>query len=211
MPANQWLEDEEAGDSESLDLGPARQVGSTEPTPEPWGGSSPPLRRWWRQRLLGEGSLAYPGAPSSVSRGPCSLSFRMERTGLPGPPSPTGAILPACLHPHPSNTGSSLGWDPGVPTGLLPLSQPQQTPHSAVSAAQMPTLIQFSTLIVVLTQTSCPFAGLLLLLPSCSAPPPGRHSAPCKPGHATPAVTPSTAPQDPQDQAHPPWYLISPA
>lgn len=43
---------------------------------------------WW------ERGLAYPGAPSSVSRGACRLSFRVERTGVGGglDPPPRGIL-----------------------------------------------------------------------------------------------------------------------
>lgn len=142
---------------------------------------------------MGEGSLAYLGAPSSVCRGACSPSFRAERgLGLSGPPS-LSPLASLCLHPHPFITGGSLGWDSGGTSALLPLSQPQQISRSVVPAAQMPTFIS------VLYLPLCPNSDPMTFPWNTSAPallqgafltPPRGHSATCKPDRVTPLLSP---------------------
>lgn len=99
----QWLENQVAQDCEPLDL-VWDLAGPSEPTSERWGGPYPPPGRGG-DRLPAEGSVACPGAPSSVIRGNCSLSFSLGRAGCVQTtiPKPSGQLLspssPLGVHP----------------------------------------------------------------------------------------------------------------
>lgn len=58
---------------------------------------------------VGEGRLAYPGAPSSVLRGACSLSFRAGRTGFVWTTLPEPSCRPVSTLIHPSLGFTKLG------------------------------------------------------------------------------------------------------
>lgn len=89
------LDDKVVRDCDPLDLVWAL-AGTPEPAWEPWGGPYPPPGVGGGWLLVGEGSLACPGAPSSVSRGACSLSFTLGRIGF----VQTKAISPAHFHSY---------------------------------------------------------------------------------------------------------------
>lgn len=157
----------QARDCEPLGLVQAL-AGTPEPTSEPWGGSSPPLRSGWRLAAGGRGAWPILELPLVSPEGPagCPLEWRGRGSGSPSPR-------------HPAHSS------------LLPLSQPQKTPYSVFSATQMPTLIP------VLYFPPCPnsdpvtfpwnISTLALLQCICHTPPRG-HSATCKPDHVTPLL-----------------------
>lgn len=101
-------------------------------------GGSYPLREGVEAPPVGEGSLAYPGAPPSDSRGACSLSCGLGRTGFVGttPPqatltAPVSTLITGGVHqagmPHQSSTlAFALFLSPGRHQALL--FQPHKCP-----------------------------------------------------------------------------------